>query len=336
VRLLVPLTLAVALAPQAAYPCSQAVWVGPTQPSDGAVDVPTNALLYIDAGSVARWGLVVEATDGSGRMSRTEAVPLSDNLARAPLALRPGQVVALDVFVPMNGALRHSLRLQVGAAEDHTPPAPIARPTLSVSDLSINPCTNADSRLLTVTFTPPNDDHGLAAYTLESVRGLGPEVVAHALVGVDAADPINMVTLTAAIGPAAADCYRVVAHDLAGNTSSSPDVCLSPAPPPPPLLDAGLPLDTGVSADVGSPVDPRLDAGPVRPDASVARDASGPGSLETLEPECGCQSVSRGAGVDGSAVSVLLALVWLARRRRPRDGSVVLGARRSTPPRAAR
>ena len=153
----VAVAAALGLAPQAADPCSEALNLGPTQPSDGAIDVPTNALLYIDASGVAGWGIVVEATDGSGRMSRTQAVALSDNLARAPLALRPGQVVALDVFAPMNNALRHSLRLRVGATEDHTPPGPIAPPTLSVGAPSINPCTNIEMRFLRVTVTPPAD-----------------------------------------------------------------------------------------------------------------------------------------------------------------------------------
>lgn len=333
--LLTPVALSLGLAPQAAYPCSQVLQLGPTQPGDGAIDVPLNAALYIHAPGIAGWGIVVEAADDAGRMSRSEAVPLGSDLARAPLELAAGRVVSLDVSTPQMGSVRHSLRLRAGSREDLTPPTPFDTPTLSIRDQGISPCTNAGWQILTVTFMPPTDDYGLAAYTLEMIREGGPQVIAHTLFGLDAADPINAVTLSASVPPNESGCYRVVAHDLAGNTTASPEVCTGAVPPPPPL-DAGPPLDTGVRADAGSPVDPRQDAGPSRPDASVSRDASGPGTLETLEPECGCQSVQRSAGVEGGALSVMLALVWLARRRQPRHGSVVLGARRSAPPRAAR
>lgn len=320
IALVTPVALALGLAPQAAYPCSQVLQLGPTQPGDGAIDVPLNAALYIHAPNIAGWGIVVDAADDVGRMSRLEAEPLGDGLARAPLTLTAGRVVTLDVYTLQMASVRHSLRLRAGAREDHTPPTRLAAPTLSLRDAELSPCTNTSWRILSATFTPPTDDHGLAAFTLEAIREAGPQVIAHTLYGLDAADPIATVTLSASVPPTEVGCYRVVAHDLAGNTTESPEVCTGAVPPPPPV-DAGLPLDSGVSADAGSPVDPRLDAGPSRPDASTARDARGPGTLETLEPECGCQGVRRGAGTDGGAVGALLVLVWLARRSRDRTSS---------------
>lgn len=300
--------------PRAAHACSMALFVGPTVPSDGAVEIPANAVLFIAATGLAdRIGAVTVAGD-SGATTTARAVPLSADLAVSQLSLRPGERADVLVDVP-DLAVTARLSVRAGAFVDTQAPVRVGRPALVATDRPQDLCFG-ERTVVVAEVDVAADDFGVAVYTLEEVTPIDTRTVAHVLWNeAPNADRAPFVRLEATLPLGSRSCFRVVAHDFAGNATPGPVECLAqPARDAGPLLppiDSGF-VDSGELDGGGTVEPPSVDAGP-RGDAR-----GGPGTLETIEPECACKSTRSDAGAPGAFV-LLFAWAMLRAARRRKD-----------------
>lgn len=299
--------------PRAAHACSMALLLGPTAPADGAIEVPANAVLFVAAtGFADRLGLVTIVSE-SGGVTTARANILSPDLGTSLLLLQPGERHDIRVDVPDLGAST-SLSLRASAFVDTQAPVRVGRPTLVATDRPQDLCFG-ERTVVVAEAELAIDDFGVAMYTLEQVTPNRTRIVGHVMWNESpSSDRAPFVRLEATLPVGTASCFRVVAHDFAGNATPGSVECLAQpardAGLPPPPIDSGVP-DSGGLDGGGTALPPLVDAGSIGDAGGRAR------TLEPIEPECACRSTN-GASAPG-AIVLLCAWAMLRMTRRRKD-----------------
>lgn len=289
------------------------------RPSDGAVDVPTNARIWIQGFGLDGLRVTLSTVDARWEVP---AAPLVSGLWVAdPGGLPANEAITVIVNAEPQGATPGmSYELRTGSAEDRLPPDPVAA-RFEARWSEATPC-GAEGWVISARAGPGRDDHGLAA--LVAVERRVPEGDQRVTGRLWSDDERERGLGWAAGRDEATRCYTLVAFDLAGNFAEPPGGdCLELRRPGP---DAGV-LDAGAEADAGTTADASgadLDVGP-RPDATPRPDAaseSGGGALRTTTPGCGCASLPTPLDRPAPVLGLLGLGLALGLRRRRRTGGL--------------
>lgn len=263
--------------------------------------VPRNAVIAVAGSSIVPVEAVMFEFDFFVNLE-TELIAngfFGTQYVKATIAgIAAGGIPVTVTFSSPNVEERVVVELEVLPEEDHQPPVGpfnISAAHSYVDDEPVGSCFPNGSRV-TITFAPAVDDFRVNYYTIERTDTFAP-------VGARFHHDADEFTARLYEGEDVGErCYRVVAHDIGGNTSTSDEVCVNLGPD---VIqpDAGSPSDTGM---------PRPDAGQSPVDTGTTPDIGG---LVREDGGCGCRTEQTSSSTTGLLVGFVL-LVGLASRRR--------------------